>query len=74
MDKPTAALVKLARENPYRFFTMEETALICGFGPNVMTSLNSMGAPIVARKCNPQLLLEWIGKNAERIGKVRGDS
>jgi hypothetical protein len=65
-------LVRVARENPYRFFTLTDVAKICGFGPDILTALNSLGAPIVGRKCNPQLLLEWIGRNSDKIGKIRG--
>jgi hypothetical protein len=63
-------LVRLARENPYLFFTIGDVAKICGFGPRVMTVLNSLGAPVIGRKCNPRLLLEWIGQNPEKIGKI----
>ncbi len=66
-------LVRVARENPYRFFTLGDVAKICGFGTDVMTALNALGAPVVGRKCNPQLLLEWIGRNSDKIGKIRGD-
>ncbi len=64
-------LAWLAKENPFRFFTLNDVARICGFGPDTMTALNALGAPIVGRKCNPKLLLDWIGRNSDRIGKVR---
>jgi hypothetical protein len=70
-DKETAALVKLARENPFRFFTLEEVGKICGFGKDTMTALAALRAPIVARKCNPNLLIQWIGENHDRIDKIR---
>jgi hypothetical protein len=53
----TAALIKSARENPFRFFTFEETAAICGWGEKVPGQLAGLGAPIVARKMNPALLM-----------------
>jgi hypothetical protein len=65
-------LVRVAQENPFRFFSLAEVAKICGFGSDVLTALNSLGAPVVARRCNPRLLVEWIGRNADKIGKVRG--
>ncbi len=66
-------LARFAQRNPYRFFSLSEVAKICGFGAAVMTKLNSLGAPVVGRRCNPQLLVEWIGRNADKIGKVRDD-
>ncbi len=66
-----ALLVRAARENPFAWFTSEEVAVICGFGVDVMTALRAMGAPVVGRKMNPELLLRWIEKNAADIGKIR---
>lgn len=66
-----ASLVGEARENPFAWFTSEEVAVICGFGIDVMTALRAMGAPVVGRKMNPELLLRWIEKNAADIGKIR---
>lgn len=67
----TGRLVHLARENPFQFFTLADAAKICGFGVNIMTALGAAGAPIIGRRCNPQLLLQWLGRNAHRMGKVR---
>ena len=69
-----AVLVHEARANPYAWFTSEEVAVICGFGVDVMTALRAMGAPVVGRKMNPELLLRWIEKNSADIGKIRPDS
>lgn len=60
-----------AKRNPFKFFTLAQVGELLGFGANTMTALVKAGAPIVARKCNPQLLVQWIGANADRIGKVR---
>lgn len=68
-----AALVAEAVSNPFAFFTSEETGLMFGFGENTMTTLRSLGAPIVARQMHPGLLLKWIETNADRIPKIRGD-
>jgi len=32
-----------------------------------MTAIAAAGAPIVTRKVNPQLLLQWLGQNASKI-------
>jgi hypothetical protein len=66
-------LVHEARDNPFAWFTSEEVAVICGFGVDVMTALRAMGAPVVGRKMNPELLLRWIEKNSAYIGKIRPD-
>src|ERR1700761_5310039 len=66
-------LASEARANPFLFFTSEETGLMFGLGENVMTALRSMGAPVVGRKMNPVLLMEWLKQNHERVPKVRGD-
>lgn len=73
MDRDTEKLIEEARKNPFRFFSLDETARIFGFGRNVMSALASAGAPIVGRRCNPQLLLNWIDANADKVGKVRGE-
>lgn len=57
--------------NPFRFFSLEEVGEICGFGRNTMTALVDAGAPVVGRKMNPNLLLEWLKQNHDAIGKVR---
>jgi len=62
-----------AKDNPFRFFSLEDAAEIFGFGRNTMTALADAGAPIIARKCNPQLLLRWLEENAEKVGKIRGE-
>jgi hypothetical protein len=63
-----------ARDNPFRFFTSEEMGIMFDFGENVMTTLRGMGAPVVGRKMNPMLLLEWLKENHDRVPKVRGES
>lgn len=62
-----------ARANPFRFFTSEEMGIMFDFGENVMTTLRGMGAPVVGRKMNPMLLLEWLKENHDRVPKVRAD-
>lgn len=71
MDKRSAALVKAARENPFQFFSFEETAIICDWGKNVPGQLATLGAPVVARKMNPQILMAWISEHSDALAKLR---
>lgn len=71
MDKQTSALAKLVRENPYRFLSFGEIARLFGFGTNTMTVLVNLGAPVAARKINPQHFLAWLEKNYDKVGKIR---
>ena len=64
-------VAEIARENPYRFFTFTEIRELFGFGENAITLFVEMGAPVVARKINPTLLLEWLKAHAPEIGKIR---
>jgi len=64
------ALLDAAKANPFRFFTIEETGEICGFGKGTMTAIVAAGAPVVGCKLNPQILLEWIRANAAKVGKA----
>lgn len=66
-----AALVKEARENPFACFAFEEIAVIYNWGKNVPGQLAGIGAPVVARKMNPQLLLKWLGEHADDVAKLR---
>lgn len=66
-------LVAEAAANPFRFFTCEEVGELFDFGRDTMTALIRAGAPIVAKKMNPGLLIEWLKTNHDKIGKVRAD-
>jgi hypothetical protein len=68
-----SALVTEAAENPFRFFTTEDTGLIFDLGMNVMTALRALGAPVIARKMNPVMLMEWLKENHDRVPKIRGN-
>ena len=65
-------LGELALRFPFRWFAQGKVAKICGFGDDVMSALVAQGAPIIARKCNPHLLHQWLEKNLDEIGKIRG--
>jgi hypothetical protein len=60
--------------NPFKFFALADVAKMFGFGADTMTAIaKAPGAPIVARKCNPHLLLKWLEQNADKVGKIRED-
>jgi hypothetical protein len=71
MDAGMRDLAELALRYPFRWFNQGMVARICGFGEDVMTLLTAMGAPVVARKCNPHLLHKWLEENLDRVGKIR---
>lgn len=72
-DAERARLVAAAQANPFRFFTSGEVGMMFDFGGDTMTTLRSLGAPVVARAMHPGLLLKWIEQNADRIPKIRGE-
>ena len=65
------SVAEIAQANPYRFFTFGEISELFGFGADLITKVVEMGAPVVARKINPTLLLEWLKSNAAAVGKIR---
>lgn len=65
------SLPEIAKANEFRFFTLAEMTEILGVGRGAMTALASAGAPIVARKMNPRLLMKWLAENPEIVRKVR---
>ena len=64
-------VAEIAKENPYRFFNYGEISELFGFGADLITKIVEMGAPVVARKINPTLLMEWLKSNAAAVGKIR---
>lgn len=70
MDKETAALIKLWRENPFHYFSQTEARMIFGIGEDAMKALVALGAPIVAKKVLPDHLKAWLYENRENIGKL----
>lgn len=65
-------LSELAQRFQFRWFPQGKVGRLCGFGEDVMTALAGLGAPIVARKCNPHLLHKWLEENMDKLGKIRG--
>jgi hypothetical protein len=65
-------LSELSLRFRFRWFPQGKVARLCGFGEDVMTALAALGAPIVARKCNPHLLHKWLEENMDKLGKIRG--
>ncbi len=66
----TKSIADEARENPYRFFPVADVAELFGFGRHAMTAIINAGAPVVARKINPDHLKAWLRDNAEKVGKI----
>lgn len=65
------SLVKEARENPFACFAFDEIALLYKWGKNVPGQLAAIGAPVIARRMNPHLLLKWLEEHAEDVKKLR---
>lgn len=57
--------------NPYKYHSFAKIAERFGFGVNTITAFVAMGAPVVARKINPDHLKEWLRVNGEKVGKIR---
>jgi hypothetical protein len=70
LDKATAALVKLWRENPFHLFTQTEVRQMFNLGEDAMKALAGLGAPIVAKKMNPGHFQQWLWENRDRISKL----
>ena len=68
---PKKTVAQQAQENPFRFFSFQEVGEMFDFGRDTMTALVNAGAPVVAKKINPALLLKWLESNADEVGKVR---
>lgn len=66
-------LADLAIRYPFRWFTQGKVARIFGFGDDIMSALAGLGAPVIARKCNPHLLHKWLEENIDLVGKIRSD-
>ena len=71
MDRALKELAELSLRFPFRWFAQGTVARICGFGEDMMHALATRGAPIIARKCNPNLLHRWMEENIDKIGKIR---
>jgi hypothetical protein len=55
----------------FRWYPQGKVGRLCGFGEDVMSAFAALGAPIVARKCNPHLLHKWLEENIDKLGKIR---
>lgn len=64
-------LSELSMRFQFRWFPQGKVARLCGFGEDVMSALAALGAPIVARKCNPHLLHKWLEENMDKLPKIR---
>jgi hypothetical protein len=73
MDAAMRELADLAVRYPFRWFAQGKVARIFGFGDDIMSALANLGAPVIARKCNPHLLHKWLEENVDLAGKIRTD-
>lgn len=70
--KPTQeALAALVRGNRYAQLSFQHIAILFGWGSNVPYLLAKQGAPVIAKKMSPELLLEWMRENAKNVSKLR---
>ncbi len=70
MNENTSALLQLWRDNPFHYFTQSEARAMFGFGEDAMKALAVLGAPVVAKKINPDHFKAWLWENRERIEKL----
>ena len=71
MNKHKAALLKSVRENRFACLSFPEIALLYGWGKNIPGALAVIGAPVIARRMNPELLLKWLETHGEAVSKLR---
>lgn len=65
---PQEDLARKVQANPFAFISFEECGELFNFGKDVMTGLAKVaGFPVVARKVNPGLVLEWLKHNADKL-------
>lgn len=70
MDKETAALVKLAKENPWRLFNCGELAQILNVDDSVLSALNrERDCPLVGKKGRPEWVVAWMQDHRGFAGK-----
>lgn len=72
-SKEAKPFIELAAKNRFQTFTFEETAQLFGWGRNVPSALAALGAPVVAKRFNPDLLLQWIAQNPSELTKLRNE-
>ena len=56
--------------SPYRFLSTEELAKEMGLSVTAIRALQKFGAPFIAKRSHPRLLLEWMARHPEKVGKV----
>lgn len=55
---------------PFRFMSTPELAEEMNLSVAAIRALYRFGAPFVAKKSHPRLLMEWMARNPEKIGKL----
>lgn len=57
-------------EQPYRFLNTEELAAEMDLSVSAIRALQRFGAPFISKKSHPRILLEWMARHPEKVGKV----
>ncbi len=60
MSEEALALLKLAKENPWWGFTIEELSSMTGYSRDSITAAKSNGAKFAFGKSRPEWLMEWM--------------
>lgn len=56
--------------NDFRFRNTEELAADMALSVTAIRCLQKWGAPFLAKKSHPRLLLEWMALNPTKVGKI----
>lgn len=54
----------------FRFMTTPQLAKAMNLSEDAIRALATWGAPFLSRKSHPDLLMEWIKRNPEKIKKI----
>jgi len=54
----------------FRFLNSEQLAAEMNLSVTAIRALQSWGAPFIARKSHPRLLIEWMARNPKAILKL----
>ena len=57
-------------KSPFRFLNTEELAAAMNLSVTAIRALQQFGAPFLAKKSHPRLLLDWMARNPEKVGKI----
>lgn len=69
-QKNVAELLEMWRANPFHYFSREEIQAMFNIGEDSMKKIAEKGAPVVARKFNPDHLKAWLYERREDVKKL----